>query len=260
MKYTKISVKINQDDKPPYFIGSQIRGAFGYALKSVNENLFEEFFVKENAIHPYRFDVRLGQKSYEFSFYLFENACESIFDFVSAFGQMLMKIGLGYHKKLYNDFEIYINDKVLYKNSNFHSFDEWIKTYKTEKYEKNIILNFVTPLRIKKNNTFIKDDSLDLLDILNSIYQRKRAILGKSYKKMSHKPEFICKSKNIYFKELTRKSFSQNTFMQLGGLMGEMWIENLDKKSYKLLSLGELIGVGKQCVFGLGKINTGGIK
>ena len=35
MKYTKLTVKINSKDKPLYFIGSQLRGAFGYALKNI---------------------------------------------------------------------------------------------------------------------------------------------------------------------------------------------------------------------------------
>ena len=48
--------------------------------------------------------------------------------------------------------------------------------------------------------------------------------------------------------------------MQFGGLMGEMWISKLDEESFKLLKLGELIGVRKQTVFGLGKISIGGIK
>ncbi len=35
MKYTKLSIIIKSTNKPPYFIGSQIRGAFGYGLKKV---------------------------------------------------------------------------------------------------------------------------------------------------------------------------------------------------------------------------------
>ncbi len=38
--------------------------------------------------------------------------------------------------------------------------------------------------------------------------------------------------------------------------MGEMIISNIDKKSYQLLKTGEIIGVGKQTVFGLGKIKV----
>ena len=36
MKYTKISIIIKSEQKPPYFIGSQLRGALGYALKKVS--------------------------------------------------------------------------------------------------------------------------------------------------------------------------------------------------------------------------------
>lgn len=42
--------------------------------------------------------------------------------------------------------------------------------------------------------------------------------------------------------------------------MGEMWISDLDERSFELLKLGELIGVGKQTVFGLGKITIQGVK
>ena len=35
MKYIKISILIKTGENIPYFIGSQIRGAFGYALKKV---------------------------------------------------------------------------------------------------------------------------------------------------------------------------------------------------------------------------------
>jgi len=41
----------------------------------------------------------------------------------------------------------------------------------------------------------------------------------------------------------------------------ERWpILDIDKKSFELLKLGEIIGVGKQSVFGLGKIRVENIK
>ena len=42
--------------------------------------------------------------------------------------------------------------------------------------------------------------------------------------------------------------------MKLGGLVGNMRIYGLDEEDFELLELGEIIGVGKQCVYGLGKI------
>ena len=53
MTYTKLTIKINTQDKPPYFIGSQIRGAFGYALKKIvdeqklSENIYNKFFEQK---------------------------------------------------------------------------------------------------------------------------------------------------------------------------------------------------------------------
>lgn len=260
MKYTKITIKINSNGTPPYFMGSQLRGAFGYALKNVSPKLYEDFFAKENIIHPYRFDIRLGMKNYEFSFYIFEKACDDIHDIVSAFGEMLMNIGLGKTQKKYNDFIVFINDKIAYKSGKLYPFDEYEQKFKMKKYKKELILHFITPLRIKRNNKYIRDNSLDLDDILNSICQRSRIFLGKQQKGLPFEPSFTCKSKNVYFKDLTRRSFTQNATMQIGGIMGEMWISDLDKKSYELLKIGEIIGVGKQCVFGLGKISIGGVK
>lgn len=260
MKYTKISIKINSDDKPPYFIGSQIRGAFGYALKSVNESLFEEFYLKKNETHSYRFDIRLALVSYEFSFYLFDKFCDDIFEIICAFRQMLTKVGLTKEHKVYNNFEIYVNDKLVFKDNSLQIIQNYTKKFSISKYKKDIILRFETPLRIKKNNIFIRDSSLELKDVLNSIYQRKQKIKNKEFVKFPYQINEKIKSKNIYFKDLTRKSNLQNSTMQLGGIMGEMWVSDLSKENYELLKLGELIGVGKSTTFGLGKINIGGIK
>jgi len=44
--------------------------------------------------------------------------------------------------------------------------------------------------------------------------------------------------------------------MNIWGLMGEIEILGLSKECYEILKIGELIGVGKQTVFGLGKIEA----
>ncbi len=56
--------------------------------------------------------------------------------------------------------------------------------------------------------------------------------------------------------ELTRRSNRQNTTMNFGGLVGSLEIRGVSKECMELLQLGEIIGVGKQTVFGLGKIET----
>ncbi|WP_418179165.1 CRISPR system precrRNA processing endoribonuclease RAMP protein Cas6 [Aliarcobacter lanthieri] len=260
MKYTKLTIKINSSDKPPYFMGSQLRGAFGYALKNINSNLFNKFFEQKDTIHQYRFDIRLGLQKYEFSFYLFEDACDDIYDCITAFHEMFTKVGLGKNNQTFNDFDILLNDTVIYQNHKLDSFDNYIKTFEEVKYEEDFILRFDTPLRIKKDNNFVIDDKIELENIMNSIYQRSLALQNKDFKKLPFKPQYQLKSKDIHFNDLKRFSGVQNTSMQFGGLMGDMWISNLDEQSFKLLKLGELIGVGKQTVFGLGKINIGEVK
>ena len=101
MIYTKLTIKVDSTDKPFYFVGSQLRGAFGYALKNIvkekglDDNLFNKFFEQKDVIHQYRFDIRLGLQFYEFSFYLFEDACDEIYNCISAFHEMFTNIGLG---------------------------------------------------------------------------------------------------------------------------------------------------------------------
>ncbi|MCT7606847.1 CRISPR system precrRNA processing endoribonuclease RAMP protein Cas6 [Aliarcobacter butzleri] len=266
MNYTKLSLIIKSKQKPPYFIGSQIRGAFGYALKNIvkqqdlDENIYNKFFEQKDVTHKYRFDIRLGLQSYEFSFYLFDDACDEVYNCISAFHELFTKVGLGKNNNTYEEFEIYVNKKIVYKNGNLEFFDDYTKKYKESKYKKEFILRLETPLRIKKDGKYIIDDSLELESIINSIYQRNLALQNKDFEKLPFKPRFEIKSKDIYFNDIKRFSSVQNTSMQLGGVMGEMWISNLDEQSFMLLKLGELIGVGKQTVFGLGKISVGAVR
>ena len=59
---------------------------------------------------------------------------------------------------------------------------------------------------------------------------------------------------NLVKKQLTRLSNRQNTKMSFDGLIGTITINDIDINSFELLSLAELIGIGKQTSFGLGKV------
>lgn len=267
MTYTKLSIIIK--DKPPYFIGSQLRGALGYALKKVtcinpsytcegcfatSNCLYYEFYEEKNTFHKYRFDFELGKDYYDFSFYLYDSATAKLPYVISAFIMMLTQNGLGRDKKTYSDFSMFVNDIECYKEGKIALPNEVIKKIQIDKICRNIKLKFVTPLRIKKDNRFLRSDELELESIINSIYQRQMKLLGREYRKFPYKIEGEIISKDISFKDLTRQSNRQKTTMNMGGLIGEMEIQNLNKESYEVLKVGELIGVGKQTVFGLGKI------
>jgi len=269
LKYTKISLIFKTQQNIPYFIGSQLRGAFGYALKKVTcinpafkceecfaqENcLYYEFYEQKNSFHKYRFDFELGRDYYEFDFYLFDSTCSKLPYVVSALHMMLTKIGLGREKEIVKDFDMYINDESCIKEGAIKLPKEFIKEFEINKRYEDISLEFITPLRIKKDNRFIRSDDLELKDIINSIYQRQMRLLGRGYKKFPYEIKGEILKKELHYKELTRQSNRQKTTMNLGGLIGKMQIKGLNKESYEVLKLGELLGVGKQTVFGLGKI------
>lgn len=269
MTYTKISIIIKPEKKPLEFIGSQLRGAFGYALKKVtcinptfkcdgcfatSNCLFYEFYEKNNTYHPYRFDFELGKDYYDFNFYIFNEACNSLPYIISAFHQMLTETGLGIERIKYNKFDMYINDVNCFKDGKLDIPKDYIKTFNVPKRLSEFTIKFITPLRMKKNNRFIRDDSIEVEDILHSIYQRERQLNGLEHERKQFLTHIETGKKVMIYKELTRYSNQQNSKMKMGGLVGEMVVKDVDEESYRLLKLGELIGVGKQTVFGLGKI------
>ena len=252
-------------------MGSQLRGAFGYALKKVtcinpsfrcescfaqSNCLYYTFYEQKNSFHNYRFDFKLGVEFYEFSIYLFEDATLQLPYVVSALHQMLTHNGLGKDRVKFNDFQLYINDEDSYKNKQLQISKDGIKTLKIDKNCQDVILHFQTPLRIKKENRFIRDDSLELQDIINSIYQRQMKLLRRGYKKFPYEIKGEIVKKDLHYKELTRRSNRQKTTMNLGGIMGSVVLQKLSKECYEVLKVGELIGVGKQTTFGLGKIEV----
>lgn len=245
MTYTKQTYEIKNTPKPYYFIGSKVRGAFGYALKeevcvnpsfeckgcfAAKECIFYKFYEEQNSTHNYRLDFKLDAQKYKFSLLLFSDAQESA-DVI--------------HKAMMRS----LSD---YKKVEFKTKTKKLKVSKTSRVVK---LTLVTPLRIKKQNKFATTD-VELLDILLSIYKRSCDIEGIKPQRITLDTSYKTVSKNLRYQELTRRSNKQNTKMNLGGLMGEIVVSNLKQEVYELLKKGEVIGAGKSTVFGLGKIKV----
>ncbi len=253
-------------------MGSQLRGAFGYALKKVTclnppfkkgvcfaglDCLYCNFFEIANSFHQYRFDIALGSDTYEFSLYLFDIKSNQIPYILNALHVMLSENGLGKEKKVYKDFTMLIDGKNCIKNGQMKLPAKIYNVFIIDDFCENITLDFITPLRIKKNNMLLRNgNNLQLQDIINSIYKRQMGLLRRDFKKFPYKIEGKIINKQLRYKELTRLSNRQKTTMNLGGLIGSMEIQGLNKESYEVLKLGELLAVGKQTVFGLGKIKV----
>ncbi len=271
MNYHHIEVKINTTHKPSYFIGSMIRGAMGYALKKVtcinpsyncegcfaqNSCLYHQFYELKNSFHKYRFDIELGSGKFDFGLYLFDDACDRLPYVLSALEMVLKSNGLTKHNYIFNDIEFFLNGNAIYENGAFKSLDILPKVFKVDSFCPNIKLKLLTPLRIKKSNKFLRDD-VELEDILRSIYQKEQEFnSGKKAFKLDYIPSYATVIKALSYKSLTRNSNRQKQRMKMDGIVGELAFMGLDERSYELLKLGEVIGVGKQTVMGLGKIEV----
>lgn len=271
MYYYKINLQFKTSFKTPYFIGSQIRGALGYALKKVvcinpsykcegcfsqDNCLYFDFYEKKGIYHQYRLDFELGLDSYDFNIYLFNEATDKLPYVVSALYILLTRQGLGKDREIVEQFKIYINNQNIMQNGeiNLNGITPTIWQEPTT-FKDSATLKLITPLRIKQNNRFVRNaDELKIEGLINSIYQRKLMIESKERAKLPFTPTLQIKNTFINFKDITRYSNRQKNSLKIGGLLGYIELKNIDKESYKLLKLAELIGVGKQTVFGLGKI------
>jgi CRISPR-associated endoribonuclease Cas6 len=269
MKYHYIEVKINTNEKPSYFIGSMIRGAMGYALKKVTcinpsykcegcftakDCLYHKFYEEKNSLHNYRYEIELGNGKFDFGLYLFNDTTQGLPYVLSALHKTLTENGLTKNDYRFNDFTMTVNGQEVYDRKTFKSLDIEPKVFKIDSFCPNVKVKLLTPLRIKKQNRFLRDN-VELEDILRSIYQREQELVyGKKAFVLEYKPRSTATVKALQHKSLTRNSNRQRQSMKMDGIVGELAVMGIDEESYRLLKLGEIIGVGKQTVMGLGRI------
>ena len=244
MTYTKLTFS-SPSQKPHYFIGSKIRGVLGYALKdevcinptfkckdcfAMDKCIFYKMYEEQNITHKYRLDFILDDKEFRFSLILFDE--------LILFADKISKALLDSLQE-FKDIKL----EVIKDELKIDTFSSIVK------------LEFLTPLRIKQNNQ-IERNNIDLLPLLSSINKLYYDISSQEYQRLNISNDYKIISSHLKYKKITRKSNRQKKLMDFGGLMGDMVISNIDKKSYELLKIGELIGVGKNRVFGLGKIKV----
>jgi CRISPR-associated endoribonuclease Cas6 len=271
MKYHHIQVTVNTNHKPSYFTGSMIRGAMGHALKKVtcinpsykcqgcfsqSSCLYYNFYEQQNNFHNYRFEIELGSGKFDFGLYLFNDACDGLPYILSALQITLMENGLTKYNYQFQALTITINGTEVFDGKEFKSLDIPQKSLEIDNFSPNIKIKLLTPLRIKKSNQFLRDN-VDIEDILRSIYQKSQEFeTGEKAFKLDYEPTYKTVVKALNYQSLVRKSSRQNKRMKMDGIIGEIALTGLDERSYRLLKLGEIIGVGKQTVMGLGQIEV----
>ena len=270
LKYIKLDIKANY--KPPYFAGSMIRGVLGRALKRVtcinpsmdcegcfaSDNcLYYRWYEDKNIYHTYRITAPLGMDRLRFSVWLYEDAINDLPYLLSSLKMALEEIGIGSRdrRRAIMIDSIKIGDKIIYSDGEFGSIKDIEAIEFTPKDIDSFKIKWNTPLRIKLNNRFVRDgESITIPMLVNSIHKRYYQLKGLTPKKLDFTSTGEIDGEWKYL-ELTRYSNRQKSKMKLGGLIGNQTIKGVDKQSSYYLQLGEILGVGKQTVFGLGDYN-----
>ena len=265
IKYSKITLK--SDFVLPYrFIGSTIRGAFGVGLKKtvcINPSgvcdgcfakegcIFYDFFEKDNP--KYRFKIDLSG-NVSFDLFLFEEYSFKASYVINALYKAFKSLGIGKERQKI-DFTLYCNDKMIYDGYKFYEFKNDVIEYKINNIQNSCKIIFHTPIRVKENKVFVRDN-IKLETILRTIYHKYHKLQNIPIAKIPFTPKYKIKDSNFGFIDFKRYSNRQKTGMNFGGVMGYIDFEYIDEKSYLVLKIGELIGVGKQTTFGLGCIEV----
>jgi hypothetical protein len=267
IKWLKIDVMIESQDKAPFFVGSMFRGALGMALKKVvcinpsytcegcfaaKECLYYQFYEEKNVFHAYRLGIEIQPKGYDFSLYLFEDAIDALPSVLAALQKAVEEQGFGKERKTMKIRQMSVFNTIVYDGNTFQPLDTVMaNTIKIDSYCPNVELEFTMPLRIKENNKFAKE-SVALHTLVNNIHSRYRQLKGETPARMDYRVEGEIVTEELKFVEMQRYSNRQKKGMSMGGLKGKMMIKGIDRKSYEYLKIGEIIGAGKQTVFGLG--------
>lgn len=269
LKYLGLGI-CGTDLKPSHpFIGSAIRGAFGYALRkascpfvSVNcekcdifgECAYNEFFENVSDTPNFRLDINLNQKRFDFKILLFEHAARYLPHVAIAIANM-QEIGLEVSRRKFKFSNFTLNGEIVepkFLLSNEPEPLNFTPDFTTGDYE----ISLLTPLRMKQKNVLVRCE-IDFKSFIRQIAMRFENITGDAIDKFEVK--FCRFEQDLHFYDINRYSNRQHTKMQFGGVIGRMRVFGLDERSAKLLQLAQITGVGKSTVFGLGKIKVGRI-
>jgi CRISPR-associated endoribonuclease Cas6 len=263
IKYSKIT--LTSDYILPYkFIGSTIRGAFGVGLKKTvcinpsgeckgcfagNGCLFYDFFEKDTP--KYRLKIFL-KGEVKFELYLFEEYAEKSPYVISALFKAFKETGIGKNRQK-PCFEIYYNGVSIYNGGKIKNFKNNALEFEIDEIKNRCRVVIHTPIRVKENGAYVRD-KLKVETLLRTIHHKYNKLQNLPITKLPFTPEYKINSAVFSFVDLRRYSNRQKKGMNFGGVTGYIDFEYIDEKSFYMLKVGELIGVGKQTTFGLGNI------
>lgn len=276
----------------PYYKGSTFRGVFGRALKRVvcalrmqecndcilrNQCLYVEVFETPYLPHPFLIEPPLTpQKEYapespfDFKLLLFGHVNAKLAYFVYAFKEM-GKIGIGSRvngqRGLFKVEYVKHQGTVLYdgkeeKITILEIPDSVILAPRDFPEEKRVIkVRLITPLRLKYQNRLSPELPFHIL--VRAILRRLSSLwetYGDGEPELDYQG-LVKAAKgvriledNISWFDWRRYSFRQDKAMLMGGVVGSIIYEGNLAPYLPLLELAQVVHIGKQTTFGLGKI------
>lgn len=223
-------------------------------------NLFEKKFNDHLRFHPYIIEhLNTEDEIITVNYKVFGKFVENSHIILNSILQT-QTAGLKYYSDYYPIKILSIEDnsgKILYKESDKKITNPIIKEIKYDPLKKDKLdLEFISPFRIKYKNSLC--DKFYLKPFIRNLYQRVD-FFCKYFEQNEVKVEEpdnldpIEVKSNMKWIENPRRSGRQNQRMSLGGLIGNVNLQNLAPKIFALIKMGEIIQVGKQTTFGLGR-------
>lgn len=223
-------------------------------------NIFEKKYGDYLRFHPYIIEhLETGKNKLIVNYKFFGRFAENFNDIMNTILQTQTE-QLRYKNKYYSIRINSINDdssNSLYEENRSKIYIAPIKkiSYLPQRIEQ-IRLTFLTPFRIKYKNKLSDEFKIDAF--MRNLKQRVNFFYKYFESERSNIPaikdydgiEFESQTKWV---EMIRHSNRQNKKMKLGGILGKVILKNLSSEVYGLIKIGEIIHVGKQTTFGLGK-------
>jgi len=280
LEYFMIEVVVsNEKIRLPSFVGSKLRGAFGNALKKrlclskerclSSQTLkcvfpvkcpYYSIFAKDNITHPYRIETNLNPENLNMKFYLFGLEFEHLLaDIAHALYDLYEIEGIdhGKNKIFPKVLSMRCNGVIIYED-NIFDFDGVIPIKKEiADYHKNILVTVETPLNIRHKGK-ITDTLPPFYRIVNSAH----SILNnhiKNLQSLDKKVEGDIVTHNIINNDTMCFSNFEKKHRKLKGYLSIFRVNDVDERSYQILKLAEITGIGGHVSYGYGKIKVEGI-
>ncbi|OFI07048.1 hypothetical protein CLOACE_04530 [Clostridium acetireducens DSM 10703] len=297
IKYTKAKFifRFTKDSILPQFKSSALRGVLGKALITFNcigdENCNKCYFKKSCIVqnimsHGLREQVEFVPKNTSISSFVIE--CEDertnfkkgdILEFyITIFGdsivffpqylyafQAMENVGLGSYNAKYelvqvsNDIEepIFYDNEFLKFNIKIRTLEEYVSN-RFQQIPEVKTINFTTPFRVLKKGKLVR--KINYKDIIIALYRRLiilNALDGIKVDNTIIDLEGNIEEVNSEWINVKRHSNRQKQDMNFGGVTGKFILPESINEIKEYILAGEIIHIGKNTSFGLGKFEIG---